>query len=91
LPLFEQIQALRKVPDQWQLAKIILVYKNKGEAHNIKHYHPIANLNFSSKIFEKLICKRIMEIQVKKTDITRGRGFHSFKILCKHNFLTFVG
>ena len=77
--LFELIYKLRQVPDQWLISKTIPVYKNKGPPQNVENYRPIANLCSTSKIFEKLILKRILEIQEQNNvDITR-QGQHVFK------------
>jgi hypothetical protein len=51
------------VPDQSLMAKTIPVFKNKNKPQNIESYRPIANICSTSKIFEKLILKRILEIQ----------------------------
>jgi hypothetical protein len=77
--LFAQIYKQRKIPNQWLVAKTIHIFKNKGEKRNIENYRPIANLCSTSKFFEKLILKRILEVQDKnKVDITR-QGQHGFK------------
>ena len=77
--LFKQVYEQVSVPDQWLVAKTIPVFKNKGESHKMENYRPIANLCSTSKIFEKLILKRINEIQeVNNEDITRN-GQHGFK------------
>ena len=77
--LFDQIYNSKKIPDQWLIAKTIPVYKCKGEKNKVENYRPIANLCSTSKIFEKLILKRILEIQdTNKVDLTR-QGQHGFK------------
>jgi hypothetical protein len=77
--LFNLIYKLRQVPDQGLVAKKIPIYKNKGDPHNIDNYRPIDNLCSSSKVFEKLILRRILEIQDQnKVDMTR-KGQHGFK------------
>jgi hypothetical protein len=77
--LFSHIYKSRKVPDQWLIAKTIPIYKNKGDPHNIINYRPIANLCSTSKVFEKMILRRILEIQEQnKVDLTR-KGQHGFK------------
>jgi hypothetical protein len=63
LGLFKRIYRTGKVPDQWLIVKTIPVYKNKGQTSNINNYRPIANLCSASKILEKLILKRMLEIQ----------------------------
>jgi hypothetical protein len=77
--LFELIYKTRRIPEQWRVAKTIPVFKNKGVNNQVENYCPIANLCSTSKIFEKLILKRILEIQEQNnTDITRV-GQHGFK------------
>jgi hypothetical protein len=61
--LFDQIYKARRIPEQWLLAKKFPVFKNKGENNKVENYRPIANLCSTSKIFEKLILKRELEIQ----------------------------
>jgi hypothetical protein len=51
---------------QWLVAKTIPVYKKKGKTKDNENYRLIANLCSSSKIFEKLILKRFLEIQEKQ-------------------------
>ena len=55
------------------------VFKNKGEKKDLENYRPISNLCLSSKIFEKLILKRILEIQdTQGVDLTNSSQ-HGFK------------
>ena len=76
--LFSGIYAQRTLPAQWLLAKTIPIHK-KGPKKDIENYRPIANLCSTSKVFEKLILKRIMEIQkLNNVDIT-GKQQHGFK------------
>ncbi len=77
--IFNKIYMQKSIPGQWRVAKTIPVYKNKGDKKDIESYRPIANLCSSSKIFEKLILKRILEIEVlNKVDLT-GINQHGFK------------
>ena len=76
--LFSRIYNQRKIPDQWLIAKVIPIHK-KGLKCNIENYRPIANLCSSSKLFEKLILKRILEIELNfGVDLT-GKQQHGFK------------
>ena len=51
----------------------------KGPKKDIENYRPISNLCSTSKIFEELILKRILEIQeTNNVDIT-GKNQHGFK------------
>jgi hypothetical protein len=77
--LFQRIYLQRTVPDQWLISKTILVYKNKGDAKSIENYRPIANLCSASKIFEKLILKRISEIKEQNNCDITGSNQHGFK------------
>ena len=60
--LFELIYEQRKIPEQWLLSKLIPGHK-KGNNDDITNYRPIANLCCSSKVFERLILNRIIEIE----------------------------
>jgi hypothetical protein len=60
--LFEIIYNLRQVPHEWKVSKTIPIYKNKGLPKNVESNRPNANLCLTSKIFEKLILKGILEI-----------------------------
>ena len=77
--MFKRIYFQRTVPDQWLISKTIPVYKNKGDAKSIENYRPIANLCSASKIFEKLILKRINEIQEENNCDITGSNQHGFK------------
>ena len=55
------------------------VNKNKGDKNSIENYRPIANLCSTSKIFKKLILKRINELQTECGCDLTGEGQHGFK------------
>ena len=60
------------------IQKIIPLHK-KGPKDEINNYRPVANLNCMTKIYEKLVLQRIMEIEEEtKTDLT-GKNQHEFK------------
>lgn len=76
--LFSLIYSQNKIPQQWLMAKVNPVFK-KGNKNNIENYRPISNLCSISKVFEKVILKRIMQIQTEnKVDLT-GVPQHGFK------------
>ena len=76
--LMNKIYYQKSIPDQWSVSKIVPVHK-KGDKTKIENYRPISNLCSSSKIFEKLIMKRIEEIQnAQNVDLT-GNAQHGFK------------
>jgi hypothetical protein len=67
------------ISGQWLISETVPVYKNKGEKKNIENYRPIANLCSASKIFEKLILKRIMKLEIKNDCDMTGVQQHGFK------------
>lgn len=76
--LFSLIYMQNKIPQQWLMAKVNPIFK-KGNKNNIENYRPISNLCSISKVFEKVILKRIMQIQNEnKVDLT-GDPQHGFK------------
>ena len=76
--LFALIYRQRKVPQQWLVSKITPIHK-KGPKHDIENYRPIANLCSTSKIFEKLILKKVQLLQdLNGVDLTRKQQ-HGFK------------
>jgi hypothetical protein len=76
--LFSRIYVQRTLPAQWLLAKTIPIHK-KGPKKDMENYRPIANLCSTSKVFEKLILKRIMEIQQLNDVEIIGKQQHGFK------------
>ena len=76
--LFNQIYLEKKIPEQWQIAKITPILK-KGNKNKIENYRPISNLCSTSKIFEKLILIRLQKLEkFKGVDLT-GKSQHGFK------------
>ena len=59
LQLFNQIKASREIPDQWNLVKIVTIYKQKGCKKMLQYYRGIFLAIVVSKIFEALIKNRI--------------------------------
>ena len=48
-----------------KLAKVIPIFKNRGDIKDISNYRPISMLSIFSKLFEKLIHKRLLDYFVK--------------------------
>ena len=46
-------------PDCWKVSSVVPVFKNVGERSTAKNYHPVNLLSVVSKVFEKLVNKRI--------------------------------
>ena len=62
--LMNKIYKQRKIPEQWKMSRIIPLHK-KGPKAKIENYCPISNLCTMSKVFEKLILQRILEMQTQ--------------------------
>ena len=77
--LFSRIYNQTEVPAQWLISKTIPIYKSKGDKTDIENYRPISNLCSSSKIFEKVILKRILDIQTDQGVDLTGNSQHGFK------------
>ena len=76
--LFEKMYTQKTILAQWLIAKVIPIHK-KGPKNNIKNNRPISNLCSTSKIFEKLNLKRLLQIEtLDNIDIT-GKHQHGFK------------
>ena len=56
--LFNKIYETKSIPEQWKIAKVIPLHK-KGDKQQMANYRPISNLCSVSKVFEKLIQKRL--------------------------------
>ena len=65
--------------ERWKFPQISPIFKYKGNVNNMDNYRPITNLCSASKLFEKPIMKRILEVQKdNNVDIT-GASQHGFK------------
>jgi hypothetical protein len=71
--LFKKVFIIKNIPSQW------LVAKTKGDKKDIESYRPIANLCATSKSFEKLILKHILNIQNENKCDLIGVNQHKFK------------
>ena len=76
--LFKLITTQNSIPDQWRTSKIIPIHK-KGPKQNIENYRPISNLCSTSKFFEKLILKRIQNLEALNNIDLTGPNQHGFK------------
>ena len=78
LQLMNLIYGQNHVPEQWKISRIIPLHK-KGPRTSIENYRPIANLCSTSKIFEKAILARIMQIEKDNSVDLTGVTQHGFK------------
>ena len=77
--LFKRFYEQSAIPEQWLVSTTIPVFKNGGDRKDIKNYRPISNLCSSSKIFEKLILKRILDLQADHNVDLTGTNQHRFE------------
>ena len=52
-------------PDCWKVSSVVSVFKNVGERSTAKNYHPVSLLSVVSKVFEKLINNKIVDLLEK--------------------------
>ena len=76
--LFNLIYEQKIIPEQWKISRIIPIPK-PGDPHKIENYRPISNLCSTSKIFEKLILKRLTQIETENNCSLTGKSQHGFK------------
>ena len=76
--LFNLIYYTNKLPEQWLIAKVFPIHK-KGSRNEVSNYRPISNLCSTSKVFEKLVLRRIMEVEKENGVDLTGNEQHGFK------------
>ena len=65
-------------PENAKLAKVIPVYKNKGDKHTFGNYRPVALLPIFSKIMERLIYNKVFDFLVRYEILFESQyGFRS--------------
>ena len=65
-------------PEELKTAKVIPLYKNKGNIEDLSNYRPISMLSIFSKLFEKLIYKRISDYFTSSNIINNSQyGFRA--------------
>ena len=74
------------LPDEWKLANVVPVHK-KGSKSNVENYRPISLTCLVSKIFERLVQEKLMDITKQFLD-PRQHGFLAKKS-CTTNLVKF--
>lgn len=64
--LFNAAIRLRYVPAEWKVAEVITILKPGKPECQVTSYRPISLLNVVSKVFEKIISKRLNEIILER-------------------------
>lgn len=72
---------LKHVPDIWKVAEVIMIPKQGKSPYDAKSYRPISLLPVMSKLFEKLLFKRMKPIIERKNLIPN----HQFGFREKHS------
>lgn len=63
-------------PNDLKVAKVIPIFKNSGNIKDIGNYRPISMLSMFSKLFEKLIHKRMIDFLLENNQINSSQyGF----------------
>ncbi len=71
--LFNQILESKTIPEEWLKVAIKSIYKNKGKKEDLKNQRGLFLTQTTSKIFEKLILKRIRpNLENNMTDFQNG-------------------
>ena len=71
---FHICEATGVTPSEWKVARVIPVFKNKGDASNIANYRPIALTQVIRRIYEKYFIQKKLLTIVDKLARTQG-GF----------------
>ena len=66
--LFDKCLRESCFPDCWKVPSVVPVFKNLGERSTAKNYCLASLLNAVSKVFEKLVCNRIVD-HLEKFDL----------------------
>jgi hypothetical protein len=76
--LMNLIYYQKRVPELWKTSRIIPLFK-KGKKSQIENYRPISNLCASSKVFERLVLTRILDIEKEARVDIFGKTQHGFR------------
>ena len=53
-------------PDCWKVSSVVPVFKNVGERSTAKNYRPVSLFSVVSKVFEKLVNSKIVDLLEKR-------------------------
>jgi hypothetical protein len=73
--LFNAVLLNGYLPAQWKVAQVILIFKPVKPRNSLTSYWPICLLSNVSKIFEKLVFKRVLKIVENKRLPNHQFGF----------------
>ena len=76
--IFNDSLSTGSIPDQWREAKIVPIYKKKGENSDPSNYRPVSLTVAASKVFERIIKDEMMQFLRTNNLITsKQHGFLS--------------
>lgn len=78
--IYNSILRLNHFPSQWKCAKIIMISKPNKPENLLSSYRPISLLSIFSKIFEKILLRRLLPVLEKENIIPD----HQFGFRHKH-------
>nr|GEW69230.1 hypothetical protein [Tanacetum cinerariifolium] len=70
--LFNKIFSSAKMPEEWRLSEVILIYKNNGDAQACSNYRGIKLLSHTMKLWERVIERSVPRELVWRTLIDKG-------------------
>ena len=76
--LLNKIYNQKVIPEQWKTSRILPLYK-KGKKNQVENYRPISNLCAGSKVLERLILARLLDIDEHLGCELTGKNQHGFK------------
>ena len=76
--LLNKIYEQNVIPEQWKTSRVLPLYK-KGKRSQMENYRPISNLCAGSKILERLILERILDLEDNANCSLTGDNQHGFK------------
>lgn len=99
--LYNTCLKLAIFPDEWCTAKLIILYKKKGDRRDLKNYRPLSLLSVLYKLFSKIILNRIsstLDLDLTEHQAGFKRNFsttdHIFVInqiiIIKKKYMTFL-
>ena len=84
--LYNAALRLKYVPIQWKMAEMIMVLKPGKPPNEVSSYRPISLLPIMSKLFEKLVLKRLTPI----LDVKHIIPLHQFGFRQQHSTINQV-
>lgn len=76
LRILNSLMVSQRFTDRWKCAKVVLLWKHPKLAHDTRSYRPISLLDSIAKLYEALICNRLVqEIRDRGDFLDNQNGF----------------